>query len=387
MKIGIDARSILNPEKGDAIGVGHYTYQLIRHLLKIDKENEYVIFFDFRVREKDVKKFAGENVKIKFYPYSDYKKYLPGAYSEILGTATLQKENLDVLHSTSAFNRIPMGYNGKTMVTFHDMSMFSIPQYLSAVKRTKNKAVARLMAKKADKIVAVSQSIKDDLEKFIGQAAEKTQVVYSGLDKRFFDESEMTDGKVLGKHDITKKYILFLGTLEPSKNIARLLEAFSKFKAAQKQKNAGKFEYQLVLAGKRGWLSQEYLQIIRDFGLTKDVVFTGYVIGDELVPLFHGAEFFVMPSLYEGFGMTVLEAFATRTPAIVSNVASLPEIVGDAALMVNPVDTLQLAEAIGKFAVDKSLRDEYVAKGIEQARKFNWDKTAQETLEIYKSFK
>jgi glycosyltransferase involved in cell wall biosynthesis len=178
-----------------------------------------------------------------------------------------------------------------------------------------------------------------------------------------------------------------LGTLEPSKNIARLLEAFSKFKAQQKRKNAGKFEYQLVLAGKRGWLSQEYIQIIKDLGLTKDVVFTGYVIGDELVPLFRGAEFFVMPSLYEGFGMTVLEAFATRTPAILTGVASLPEIAGDAAMFVNPLDTTELAEAIAKFATDPALRQSYIEKGSVQARKFDWDKTARETLEIYKSLK
>ena len=385
MKIGIDARSILNPEKGDAIGVGHYTYQLIRHLLKIDSENEYVIFFDFRVREKDVKKFSKPNVKIRFYPFSDYKKYLPGAYSEILGTATLQKEKLDVLHSTSAFNRIPVGYNGKMLVTFHDMSMFDIPEYLSAMKRTKNKAVARMMANKADKIIAVSKSIKEDVKKFLDISEEKLNVIYSGLDKRFFEETEVDGGKVLGKHDITKKYILFLGTLEPSKNIARLLEAFSKFKVLQKQKNGGKFEYQLVLAGKRGWLAQEYHQIIKDLGLSKDVVFTGYVIGDELVPLFKGAEFFVMPSLYEGFGMTVLEAFATKTPAIVSEVASLPEIVGDAAYMINPLDTSELAQAISEFAADENLRNSYILKGVEQAKKFDWDKTARETLEIYKS--
>lgn len=384
MKIGIDARSILNPEKGDAIGVGHYTYQLIRHLLKIDKENEYVIFFDFRVREKDVKKFTQSNVKIKFYPYSDYKKYLPGAYNEILGTATLQKEKLDVLHSTSAFNRIPIGYGGKMVVTFHDMSVFSIPQYLSAVKRSRNKAIAHMMGRKADKIIAVSNSIKNDVEKFISIPAEKTEVVYSGLDQRFFDESEILAGKVLGKYDITKKYILFLGTLEPSKNIARLLDAFSKFKAEQKQKNSGKFEYQLVLAGKRGWLSQEYLQIIRDLSLTKDVVFTGYVIGDELVPLFRGAEFFVMPSLYEGFGMTALEAFATKTPAILANVASLPEIAGDAAYFINPLDTVALTEAITRFATDQELRASYIEKGLSQAKKFDWEKTARETLEIYK---
>ena len=383
MKIGIDARSILNPEKGDAIGVGHYTYQLIRHLLKIDTENEYVIFFDFRVREKDVKKFSKSNVKIKFYPFSDYKKYLPGAYSEILGSATLQKEKLDILHSTSAFNRIPMSYGGKVAVTFHDMSMFNIPDYLSALKRTRNKAVANLMAKKADKIIAVSGSIKDDVKKFLKVDDEKISVVYSGLDRRFFEEPEIDGKKVLGKYDITKKYILFLGTLEPSKNIARLLEAFARFKAGHKQVNAGKFEFQLVLAGKRGWLAQEYHQIIKDLGLSKDVVFTGYIIGDELVPLFRGAEFFVMPSLYEGFGMTVLESFATKTPAIVSKVASLPELAGEAAYFINPFDTQKLAEAIAEFATNKLLRDGYVEKGIEQAKKFNWDKTAREMLEIY----
>ena len=387
MKIGIDARSILNPEKGDAIGVGHYTYQLIRHLLKNDTENEYVIFFDFHVREKDVKKFTRPNVTIKFYPFSDYRKYLPGAYGEILGTAILQKEKLDVLHSMSASNRIPMGYGGKTVVTFHDMAMFNIPQCLSAVKRTRAKAVSRMMARKADKIISVSNSLQEDLQKFLSVPAQKTTVIYPGLDERFFELPLVDSAKIISKYDISKKYILFLGTLEPSKNISRLLDAFSRFKIEQKKKNSGKFDYQLVLAGKRGWLSQEYLQIIKDLGLVKDVIFTGYVIGDELVPLFRKAEFFVMPSLYEGFGMTVLEAFATQTPAIVSSIASLPELAGEAAYFVNPLDTSELAKAIGLFASDESLRGQFKSKGLAQAKKFNWDKAALETLEVYKSLK
>lgn len=387
MRIGIDARSILNPEKGDAIGVGHYTYQLIRHLLKIDKENEYVIFFDFRVRQKDIKKFSKENVKIKFYPFSDYKKYLPGAYNEILGAATLQKEKLDVLHAMSAFNRIPMTYNGKTVVTIHDMSMFQIPEYLPAVKRTRNKTVTQMMAKKANKIIAVSNSIKADTEKFLKIEAEKIAVIYSGLDKRFFEDGAMDKASVLAKYGIAKKYILFLGTLEPSKNIIKLLEAFAKFKLEQKQSNADKFEYQLVLAGKRGWLAGEYRQIAKDLGLENDVVFTGYVVGDELVPLFKGAEFFVMPSLYEGFGMTALEAFATKTPTILASVASLPEIADQAAYFVDPFDVKELTGAISKFALDQNLRESFAAKGFEQAKKFDWEKTAHQTLEIYKSLK
>jgi glycosyltransferase involved in cell wall biosynthesis len=390
MRIGIDARTILNPEKGEAIGVGHYTYQLIRNLLEVDTENEYVIFFDFHVREKDIKKFTNQNVKIKFYPFSDYKKYLPGAYSEILGTATLSKEKLDVLHSTSPHSRIPTGYRGKCVVTFHDMAIYKIPHCYPAIKTAREKAVYKLMAHKADKIIAVSQSTKKDVEEIFKVSPEKIEVIYSGLDKRFFEESRVNGQKVLEKYGINKKYILFLGTLEPSKNITRLLEAFAIFKEKSNPSAGGgnsKFDYQLVLAGKRGWLSQENLRTAKDLGINKDIVFTGYIIGDELVPLFKNAEFFVMPSLYEGFGMTVLEAFATGTPAIISRVSSLPEIAGDAAYFVDPMNKEEIAEAMIKFSTDENLRNEFRAKGLEQAKKFNWEKTARETLEVYKNLK
>lgn len=387
MRIGIDARTILNPEKGDAIGVGHYTYQLIRHILYLDKENEYVLFFDFRAREKDIKKFSKPNVKIRFYPFSDYKKYLPGVYSELLGTATLQKEKLDILHSTSPFSRIPTGYRGKVITTFNDMAIYNCPQCFPKLRMAREKAVYNLMANKSDKIIAVSQSVKNDLEKILGVAPEKIQVIHGGLDKRFFDDQDVVSKKVIEKYGITKKYILFLGTLEPAKNITRLLEAFSNFKKYYSGKSGEKkFGYQLVLSGKRGWLSQEYQQTIKDLELTKDVVFTGYVIGDELCPLFKGAEFFILPSLYEGFGTTVLEAFATGTPAIVSNVSSMPEIAGDAALFINPVDIKGITEAMIRFSEDEQLRNQYRQKGMEQAKKFDWDKCARETLAVYKSF-
>lgn len=385
MKIGIDARTILNPEKGEAIGIGHYTYQLIRNILEIDKANEYVLFFDFHVREKDIKKFTQPNVKIKFYPFSDYKKYLPGAYSEILGTATLSKEKLDVLHSTSPHSRIPSSYRGKCIVTFHDLAYYKIPKCYSPVRIAKEKAVYNLMAGKADRIIAVSESTKKDMEEIFKVSEEKINVIYSGLDKRFFDEPKTEGKKILEKYGITKKYILFLGTLEPSKNVTRLLESFAIFKEKTKKENL-KFDYQLVLAGKRGWLSKEYLRTIKDLGLSKDVIFTGYVIGDELVPLFKNSQFFIMPSLYEGFGMTVLEAFATGTPAIVSRVSSLPELCGDAAYFIDPMNKDEILEAMERLSEDENLRNELRVKGLEQARKFDWKKTAQETIEVYKSF-
>ncbi|MBU2028548.1 glycosyltransferase family 4 protein [Patescibacteria group bacterium] len=385
MRIGIDARTILNPEKGDAIGVGHYTYQLIRHLLEIDKENEYVLFFDFRVREKDIKKFSQPNVKIRFYPFSDYKKYLPGIYNEILGSAILSKEKLDLIHTTSHASRIPMSYNGKTIVTIHDLSVYKLDDVFPKLLQAKNKALISLMTSKAEKIIAVSHSIKNDLQSILRCPEEKIQVIYSGFDKRMFENPEVNRQKVLDKYSIKDKYALFLGTLEPVKNIVRLLEAFKIFKERNKKdKIAG--DYKLVIAGKRGWLAKEYRQIAKDLGLAKDVIFTGYVIGDDLVPLFHNADFFIMPSLYEGFGTTVLEAFATGTPAIVSNVSSIPEIAGDAAELVNPIDTQNIADAMIKLSRSEELKQAYREKGKRQLEKFNWEKCARETLEVYKSF-
>lgn len=386
MRIGIDARIILNPEKGDAIGVGHYTYQLIRHLLDIDKENEYVLFFDFRVREKDVKKFSRPNVKIKFYPFSDYKKYLPGAYNEILGTATLVKENLDILHTTSPMSRIPVSYRGKTVVTVHDLAVYKVPDVFPSLASTKTRAVLNLMISKADRIIAVSESTEKDICEIFKCPKDKIKVIYSGFDRRLFEESGVARERVLEKYGIKDRYILFLGTLEPLKNVVRLFEAYKLFRSNCKKDSAMKCDWKLVMAGKNGWLSKDFKQVAKDLEISKNVIFTGYVIGDDLVPLFKNADFFVMPSLYEGFGTTVLEAFATDTPAIVSNVSSLPEIAGGAALFVNPLDVQDIAAAMTKFAYDDNLKNEYREKGKKQLEKFNWDKCARETLEVYRSF-
>ncbi|PID52527.1 MAG: hypothetical protein CR972_01480 [Candidatus Moraniibacteriota bacterium] len=386
MRIGIDARSILNPKKGDAIGVGHYTYQLIRHLLDMDTKNEYILFFDARVRQKDVRKFSRDNVKIVFYPFSDYKKYLLGAYNEILTSAVLAREKLDVLHVTSTEVRVPMSYHGKLVVTLHDLGIYDMPECYKKASRIRIDIVKRLMIKKAHHVIAVSKSIQKDSKKLSSNIMNRSTVIYSGLDKRFFAEKSVNKKNIPKKFGITKKYMLFLGTIEPIKNVTRLLYAFSLFKESRIKKSAKeKFDYQLLIAGKPGWLSQDIKNLVKDLHLTKDVRFTGYVIGDELVPLFHNAKFFVLPSLYEGFGTTILEAFATGTPVIVSDVGSIPEIAKGAAYLINPIDTKELAKVMNRFANDKELREVYRMRGIERAKEFDWKKTAKETMKIYKN--
>lgn len=388
MRIGIDARTILNPKEGEAIGAGHYTYQLLKNILEIDRENEYVIFFDFRVREKDVRKFTLPNTKIIFYPFSDYYKYLPGAYNEVLTASTLAKEKLDLLHSTSPSSRIPTTYKGKTIVTFHNLSIYKIPDCYPRARFLRNKISYQMMVNKADKIIAVSESIKKDLEEIFG-AGDKTEVVYGGFDKRFLEDSESGSERVLGKLGIEGKYILFLGTLEPSKNITRMLEAFALFKKKtislnRKENKNYKFDYQLLLVGKKGWLAGEYPQIAEDLGIEKEVVFAGYIIGDEILPILKKAEFLLLPSLYEGFGTTVLEAFGAGIPTMISDIPSLREISGEAGYFINPINTEEMSEAILKFSQDSDLRRELRERGLKRAKDFSWEKTARETLKIYK---
>lgn len=384
MRIGIDARSILNSKDGDDIGVGHYTYQLIRGLLDLDDKNQYVIFFDYRVRERDIQKFSRPNVKIRFYPFSDYKKYLPGAYNELLGTATLLREHLDVLHSTSPSSRIPISYRGKSIVTLHNMGVFLEPDCYAKIRQIKERALAKYMSKKCDRVIAVSQSVKNDAIRLLGIPSSRFDVVYSGLDSRFFEDPPVSIFEIKRKFNIRKKYILFLGTVTPINNITRLLEAFQQFKNMLSLAEE-EFPYQLVIAGKRGWLSQEYGKIAKDLRIAKDIVFTGYVSGDEILPLFKGAEFFTMPSLYEGFGTTILEAFAAGTPVIASKVSSLPEIAGDAVLWVNPVDIQEIAQAFNTMAQNEQLRRELREKGNKQANLFSWKTVAEETLKIYRN--
>lgn len=381
MRIGIDARAILNPEKSAPSGVASYVWHLIKNILEIDQENQYVLFFDFKVRDKDVKKFSRPNVKIKFFPFSDYKKYMPGAYSEILGLATYSRENLDLLHITSPLYRVPATYRGKVVTTFYDFAPYRVPELFPKLSTVKLKTLYSFAARKSDHIIAVSKSTKKDEINFLGSREDKISVIYNGIDSRFFEPCTVDRETLKNDYKINDKYILFLGTLEPRKNLVRVVEAFAKFK----NNFEGKFNYQLVVAGKRGWLADEYFQLAKDLELGEDVIFTGYVGGDELQPLYTHAEFFVMPSLYEGFGQTIVEAMACGAPCLVSKVASIPEVAGEAAYYVDPHDTEGIGRAMKKLATSKELRQGLSAAGREQAKKFSWSKCAQETLEVYKN--
>lgn len=377
MKIGIDARKILNPEKGEAAGIGHYTYHLIRHLLDLDKVNEYVLFFDYRLAERRLKKFRQKNVRIKYLPFHHYKRYLGLVYSRLLVTATLARENLDVFHFPAG--NIPAKYTGKKVLTVHDLAVWKHPDLFARVERRQARSLSSSALKNVEKIIVVSEATAEDLKVIFKVGPQKIKVIYNGIDKRFFiaPKSSQIKEKRL-KYKIKKDYILYLGQLEPRKNLTRLIQGFSELKKRYLEEN-----FQLVIAGKSGWLAKEIRHIATETKYSEDIIFTGYIEPDDLTSIFGGAKLFVFPSIYEGFGLPVMEAMASQVPVVLSDTPALKEVAGIAAVFVNPYNISGLAEAMWRVLSNDSLRKALIEKGLKRAEEFSWKKCAQETLKVY----
>jgi len=229
--------------------------------------------------------------------------------------------------------------------------------------------------KKATRIIAVSQATKDDVVKHLGIPEERISVVYEGIDHQLF--------KPTSRRLVDYPYLLFVGSEHPRKNFARVLKAFNYLKSERRFK-----DLKLVKVGKAGGAEADFrkptLQAVNELNIAGDVVFTDYVAEEDLPAYYSGAECFILPSLYEGFGFTALEAMACGCSVIVSNVASLPEVAGEAAVKVDPYHTYSLTSALEMVLTDERLRRELVSKGLERAKQFSWEKAAQETLSIYR---
>ncbi|MFA5128889.1 MAG: glycosyltransferase family 1 protein [Patescibacteria group bacterium] len=397
MRIGIDCRTILNPGYGEAAGVGHYTFFLIKNLLKIDKKNEYVLFFD-NLLSKDAAEemiVGAPNVKIKFFPFHQYKHYLPFAFSHLLTANAIEKEKLDVFHSPAY--TLPLAYKGKSVVTVHDLAIYKNPEWFPKKfligQNFSTKTLVPKSLKKAEKIIAVSKNTKKDITEIFKINPGKVEVIYEGVEFRNLPskketacgvESEICFEDLKVKYGLKDDYALFLGTIEPRKNIVALVQAFCGL--IYKNKNLEK-KYQLILAGVRGWKYKNVFKEIeacqKKLGESGEIKYIGYVPGREKFSLMKGAACFIFPSFYEGFGLPVLEALSLGVPTITSNKSSLPEIAGQAAILINPEKVLEISSALEKILVDRNLREELSKKGIIQAEKFNWKKCAEETLKVY----
>ncbi|XOU93930.1 MAG: glycosyltransferase family 4 protein [Candidatus Kerfeldbacteria bacterium] len=377
MKIGIDCRTILNPKLGEQAGVGHYTYYLVKNLLKYDKKNEYVLFFDWRFRKFD--EFAQKNVKIKNFPFSQYNKFLPFAYSHMLISAYLMKANLDLFHSP--ISSLPLTYTRKSIITVHDLAIYKNPSWFPS-QIISTKLLVPQSLRKANKIIAVSNSTKKDLQEIFNVSSKKIKVVHEGAS---IEKISVKNKKIdsLTRFKLGPKYILYIGTLMPRKNIVTLIRAYKKLLQAE----PGYSEYQLILAGAKAFGSEAIFDEIKALKLKKQVKYIGYVTHNQKMELIKKATCFTFPSSYEGFGLPVLEAMALGTPVITSNVSSLPEVAGKAAILVDPEKEMEIANALKKLLSNKKLQARLSKSGKKQAQNFTWENCAKDTIKAYQSCK
>lgn len=276
-------------------------------------------------------------------------------------------------HYAPRFSPVP------TVVSVMDLSYLKFPELFNKSDLYQLRSWTAYSVKHAAKVLTISNSSKDDIINAYNVSPEKVVTVYPGIKETVNLEPQIYGmNQLQAKYHLSGNYILFVGTLQPRKNISRLIEAFSRIKKHE----AGIKDLELVIIGKRGWLYEEILAAPEKFGVKNSVKFLQGVTDEELAVFYKHALCYVLPSLYEGFGLPILEAMKHGCPVITSNVSSLPEAGGNAALYVDPENIGDIAEKIAKLISDKSLREELVEKGKKQVAKFSWDKAARETLEV-----
>jgi glycosyltransferase involved in cell wall biosynthesis len=282
---------------------------------------------------------------------------------------------VDVFHATE--HLLPRLKNAKTVFTLHDLIFQFFPEYHLPLNRWFLVNAMPHFLRHADAIIAVSECTKRDAIKFYPILQEKITVVYEGVNPALKPETDATVIARAREHYAhNQPFLFFVSTIEPRKNIIALVDALRVLRARG-------FSQRLLIAGRPGWLYQATIDHLKETGMQDTVDFLDYVPDKDLPALFAACDAFVFPSLYEGFGLPPLEAMACGAPVIASNTSSLPEILGDAAVLVNPRDIGEIADAIERVISDAGLREALRAKGIAQAAKYSWERAARETLQVY----
>ena len=290
---------------------------------------------------------------------------------------------VSLFHATE--HLLPKLTRARSVFTLHDTAYLLFPKYHLLQNRLYLTLMMPRFLARADRIIAVSEATRRDALHFYRLNPEKIVVIPEGVEPRFQPEPDLARlAAVRRKYALPERFILHVGTIEPRKNLPALLEAYAAIRlqppAAVQASNL-----QLVIAGGKGWLDASFFERLRQLGLEEQVVLTGYVADDDLPVLLNAAEVFAFPSVFEGFGLPPLEAMACGVPVICSNASSLPEVVGDAALLLPPTDVRAWVEALGRLLADPELRAELRTRGLARARSFTWETAAQKTLAVYQT--
>lgn len=371
VRIGINARYLQRRMSG----IERYIMELLISLPKIDKERHYVFFFNKDIAVPKIP--TTQNVSLHVSTFPTANRALRLFWEHIALYYELKKQNITIFHGPAFFTPLWKPKGCKYVITVHDITFKKYSEGFTLATRLYYTALFPRSLHLADVIITDSISTKNDLIESYGINSEKIQVVYLGISEEFLKKVHSVDPKkVIAKYNLPEKYFLFTGVLSPRKNLLTILDAFKAIKEKYKA-------YKLVIVGRPGWLYQEIFEKVTALSLNNDVLFIDYVPEHELPFFYRNATIFLFPSLYEGFGLPILEAMASGCAVITSNVSSMPEVAGDAALYVNPTKKEELIHAMKTIINNKDVQRQLQKKGFSQIKKFSWEKTARETAAVY----
>ncbi|MGN0665954.1 MAG: glycosyltransferase family 4 protein [Huintestinicola sp.] len=375
MKIGINIQPVLHSGKS---GIGFYQHELMKALLEKDKDNHYYLnYFDLGGKKTEAAKaYLTENSELDCCTWFNASLYqMIWSVLPIVPYRMFFKSRPDI---TAFFNYYhPPFARGKKLLVVYDTVIKDFPETVRFKTKTMLRLTLSSSIRRADRIITISEFSKQQIMKHYDVPESRITVIPCAADrKRFYPMNlDSLPEETALKYGIDAPYYLYLGNLEPRKNIVRLIEAYKL--ASDRQADIPK----LVLSGGKGWMYEEIFSKVNELRLENKVVFTGYVEDDDVPVLINGAKAFCFPSLYEGFGMPPLEAMSCGVPVIVSDCSSLPEVVGDCGIKVDPYSTESIADALIKI-LDDDLASEQSLMGIEQADKFSWDKSADMLIRV-----
>jgi glycosyltransferase involved in cell wall biosynthesis len=351
---------------------GNQTYilNLFRAIREIDKDNQYTFYYN----KPSFKKVEASNFEHKIHQ-------APLMWTQRVFPFLLRRDKPDVLFMPIQMLPFLKAKKQKSVVTIHDLAFLLYPETFPAKDVFLHKLYVREAITKADHLIAITEATKQDIIKFYKIDSAKITVVYHGIDKQRFrlmqkGEEHLVD-QVKSKYNITKPYLLYIGNVQPRKNIQGLIKAYQKLRANTHH------NYQLVIAGAKAWLVDEVMKEIGD-DYREDIIFTGRFEDAELTPLLWGTDLFVLPSFYEGFGLPILEAMACGVPVVVADTPSLVEVGGEACLSFDPHSIDDMAKVLDNILSNSKLREKMIKLGLKRVEQFSWNRCAEDTIAVIK---
>ena len=364
MLIGIEASALA----GRKSGVGYYTENLLGSVMKLAPEHRYILFSN-----RDMK--GGWNPLGEEVLYDKHLFRVRAAWMQAKLPRALGEVRPDVCHFTNYL--APLASRCPYIVTIYDMTLFVTPRFHDFKKLALDRTLIPHVARRADAIITVSNSARDDIVRLLGVPERKVKVITGAVSDAFRPVRDPAHVEAVCKrYGLTVPFVLYVGTIEPRKNLVRLIQAFAQIKKRG-------LPHKLAIVGQAGWHCAPIFAEVERLGIQKDVLFTGYVPFEDLPALYSGAESMAFPSLYEGFGLPVIEAMACGAPVVTSRSSSLMEVAGNAGLLVNPLSVSEIADALGKLHAEPDLRRELSWRGLERASCFTWEQSARAALDVY----